>query len=127
MERINLIRSMFHSYTKLVFFNTMLLIAPNPTLNKIPPTRHNITFIIVESRGVIIGIMVNNSIPAQSEPTMESQVFCFAATLTSRSIATNTKIKKILAIIHMTIPLTPAVPVSKESPEIAPPSIVPMK
>ena len=40
---------------------------------------------------------------------------------------TNTAARNILEIMHIMIPPAPAVPVSKGSPEIAPPTIAPAK
>lgn len=114
-------------YTRLVLFNIWLLAVPSPILNKAPPARHPMTFMMLESSGVSAGIMEKNNIPIQNDPTRESHVFCFATTLISRYTGTNADIKNIFDKKHIIISTVPTVPASKDSPEIAPPRMVPMK
>lgn len=46
-------------YTRLVFFNIALLIAPIPVQNIIPPANDKAAFIIVDVSGEIDGIIIN--------------------------------------------------------------------
>lgn len=74
-ETSGLIAAFLFVYTKLVFFNTALLAKPSPTANKTPPTRQSATFSIVVARGVIIGTIINRSIPPPKDPTRASHTF----------------------------------------------------
>ena len=114
-------------YTRLVFCNMLLPTAPSPTLNKAPPAKHRITFIMVESNGVMDGTIINSSKPTARDPIIESHSFCFPTVLMSTKMETNTAIKNIFDSRHITIPLTPAVPASKDKPAILPPTIAPIK
>lgn len=62
----NFLKNCYKSYTKLVLFNIRLLTQPSPMAKSAPPTKHIITFIRLASNGVIIGIIVNSSIPAHN-------------------------------------------------------------
>lgn len=48
-------------YTRLVFFNIALLIAPIPVQNITPPANDKATFIIVDVSGEIDGIIINTN------------------------------------------------------------------
>ena len=89
-------------YTRLVFVRTTLLIAPSPNANIAPPTAQSATLSTVEPMGVIIDTIIKRSIPPPRLPQIESHAFCFAATLMSVKIDTNTSIKNIFASIHAT-------------------------
>ena len=104
-----------------------MLAAPSPMLNIPPPAKHIPTCMIVELSGVIIDTIINRSIPAASEPQSASHALCFAATLTSTKIGTNTNIKRIFASIQATMLKTFKPPRSKDRLEIPPPSIAPTK
>ena len=72
------------SYTRLVLVSIATLIAPIPIPNPIPPTAQMITLIIVELRGVNIGIIINRNIPTIIEISIDIQSFCFAIELIRR-------------------------------------------
>ena len=55
------------AYTRLVLFNTMLLMAPSPNEKSVPPARHRMAFRAVEPSGVIIDTIINKRIPPPSE------------------------------------------------------------
>lgn len=61
-------------YTKLVDFKTLLLIAPSPKANSVPPARHSNTLNIVELRGVIIDTIINRSIPPPKLPQRHTAI-----------------------------------------------------
>ena len=69
---------------------------------------------------------MNNSIPPNRDRQMLSHDRCLANTLISRKIATKTAARKIFASMHITRPLMPAAPRSKESPATLPPTTPPM-
>ena len=113
--------------TRLVLFRIILLAAPIAAEKITPPARHMPTLITPESNGVIIGIIMNRSIPSKRLRQMDIQLLCLANTAMSRKIATNTAIRKILESMHMIRPATPAVPSVNGRPAMLPPSIPPRK
>ena len=76
---------------------------PRPTANKMPPARQRITFTNMEPRGVIIDTIIKSSIPPPRDPQIASHAYCFAATLISVKMETNTSIRNTLASIHIAI------------------------
>lgn len=74
MKFSHVVKNFTKPYTKLVLFKIRLLTAPSPAANNAPPARHIITFTKPESSGVIIGIIVNKSIPAASGPRMCNEI-----------------------------------------------------
>ena len=85
-----MIKSAVKIYTRLVFFKMRLPNAPRPKANNTPPTIQSITLIIVEFNGVIIETIIKSSIPPPKLPQTESHALCFAATLITVNIETNT-------------------------------------
>lgn len=104
-----------------------LLNAPNPKVNSPPPTKHSITFIMVEVNGVISGIVANSNAPAPIEIKRESQSLVLTATPTSSEIEENIAVNNIFDKKQQIIPVIPKPAVEKESFEIAPPIIAPIK
>jgi len=70
-------RCLKYFYTKLVFFNTALLIAPRPNANNAPPAAQRTRLSAVEPRGVIIETIINRSIPPPSEPHFYASLTLF--------------------------------------------------
>lgn len=72
------------TYTKLVFFNTVLLTAPNPILNITLPTVHINTFRIVAFIGAAMEAMLNRNIPIIRDSSIDIHSFCLQITLMHR-------------------------------------------
>lgn len=114
-------------YNTSVLAKTTLLNAPKPKANSPPPTKHSITFIMVEVNGVISGIVANSNAPAPIEINRESQSLFLTATLISNEIEEKIAVKNIFDKKQQIIPIIPKPVVEKESFEIAPPINAPMK
>ncbi len=71
-------------YAKLDFESSLQLTTPNPALNSTPPARHRTTCMMVASMGVIMGIIMNISIPTTKEPMSDSHVRLFPTALRIR-------------------------------------------
>lgn len=121
----NVIQTNHH--TRLVLFNIVLLTAPSPKQNIVLPARHSPTFIMPESSGVIIGIIINRSIPAPRDNRIDSHAFFFAYTFIVREIAVNTPVRNNFAVIHIISPDIPASPSVNGRPAMLPPITVPIK
>ena len=72
----------FLSYKISLFFNNSIEKYPNIILNILPLTRHNNTLTIVESNGVISGIIVNNNIPIHNDIIIDNHALCLDIILT---------------------------------------------
>ncbi|MBQ3860123.1 MAG: MBL fold metallo-hydrolase [Clostridia bacterium] len=122
-------RSLFSAvfHTRLTLLRIPVLTAPRPRENIAPPARHSPTCMIPASRGDIMGIIIKSSIPAKRDKRIDIHDRGRAITLMVTKIGTNTPSSAILAIMHITSPLIPAAPRSKDSPAAAPPNTPPTK
>ena len=114
--------------TKLVFFSRIALLSkPIPTENKHEPAKHNKTLTKVLLSGVIIGIIINISIPIPKDTINDRHNFCFAKMLAKTYIEEKIPTSKTFDNIH--IITFPAVAPSsvKDRPATPPPIIEPTK
>ena len=104
-----------------------LLTKASPILNNKPPAKHIMTFKIPASSGVIIGIIINKSIPPPKTQMIDSHNLVFATHANVKAIEIKISKINIFEIKQQMIVPTLNPSILNGSPAIAPPIIPPIK